>query len=115
MKFEQPQGQPYRPTFSFPRVVCKGTQFNDSMHRCLLLDEVLVQILHWVERPTLCSIARTCRAFNEPATALIWRKLVDLWPIFRLLPAAAVTWSELHSDSEVDHDGPPIVSIVSFV
>ena len=84
------------------------------MHHCLLLDEVLWQILHWVERPTLCSVARTCRAFNEPATALIWRKLIDLWPIFRLLPAAATTWSELRSD-DVEREGPPIVSTVVLV
>ncbi|KAL4063153.1 hypothetical protein J3A83DRAFT_4193433 [Scleroderma citrinum] len=77
------------------------------MHRCLLLDEILVQILHWVERSTLCAIARTCHAFNEPATALIWSRLIDLWPIFRLLPAAATTWSELGND-KVDHDGPPL-------
>ncbi|KAI6125394.1 hypothetical protein EDD16DRAFT_456920 [Pisolithus croceorrhizus] len=82
------------------------------MHRCLLIDEVLGHIFSWVSGPTLCSLARTCRAFHEPATAIIWRRLTGFGPILRLLPGATATyWSEpreVNSESDERH-GPPMV------
>ncbi|KAI6161708.1 hypothetical protein EDD17DRAFT_1896832 [Pisolithus thermaeus] len=61
------------------------------MHRCLLIDEILNSIFSWLEGATLCSLARTCRAFHEPATAIIWQRLIGLGPILRLLPGATAT------------------------
>ncbi|KIK11239.1 hypothetical protein PISMIDRAFT_19701 [Pisolithus microcarpus 441] len=56
--------------------------------------------------------AQTCRAFHEPAAAIIWQQLIGFWPILRLLPeATATTWAEsreAESESDERH-GPPIV------
>ncbi|KAI6044265.1 hypothetical protein EDC04DRAFT_3106434 [Pisolithus marmoratus] len=82
------------------------------MHRCLLIDEVLEDIFSRLGRQTLCSLARTCRAFHEPATAIIWQHLMGLWPILRLLPGATATyWVEPRKAiPEADeHERPPIV------
>lgn len=82
------------------------------MHRCLLIDEILEVIFSQSGRRTLCSLARTCQAFHEPATALIWQDIMGLWPILRLLPAATATsWTEQRgADPESDEcHGPPIV------
>lgn len=83
------------------------------MHHCLLIDEVLNNIFSWLgPGATLCNLARTCRAFHEPAAAIIWQQLIGFWPILRLLPeATATTWAEsreAESESDERH-GPPIV------
>ncbi|KAI6125395.1 hypothetical protein EDD16DRAFT_1517193 [Pisolithus croceorrhizus] len=83
------------------------------MHRCLLIDEVLNSIFSWLEGTTLCSLARTCRAFHEPAAAIIWQRLIGLGPILRLLPGATATSiaESLEPDPESDERiyGPPTV------
>ncbi|KAI5999517.1 hypothetical protein EDD15DRAFT_2527846 [Pisolithus albus] len=84
------------------------------MHHCLLIDEVLNNIFSWLgPGATLCNLARTCRAFYEPAAAIIWQKLEDFSPILRLLPEATRTaWAESReseSDCDEHEPGPPIV------
>ncbi|KAI5999512.1 hypothetical protein EDD15DRAFT_2237286 [Pisolithus albus] len=84
------------------------------MHHCLLIDEVLNSIFSWLgPGATLCNLARTCRAFHEPAAAIIWQQLIGFWPILRLLPEATATaWEESRedeSDSDERDHGPPIV------
>ncbi|KAI5999522.1 hypothetical protein EDD15DRAFT_2237354 [Pisolithus albus] len=74
------------------------------MHHCLLIDEVLNNIFSWLgPGATLCNLARTCRAFHEPAAAIIWQKLENFSPILRLLPEATRTEPREHEP------GPAIV------
>ncbi|KAI5999515.1 hypothetical protein EDD15DRAFT_2237295 [Pisolithus albus] len=74
------------------------------MHHCLLIDEVLNNIFSWLgPGATLCNLARTCRAFHEPAATIIWQKLENFSPILRLLPEATRTEPREHEP------GPPIV------
>ncbi|KAI6114569.1 hypothetical protein F5141DRAFT_1213785 [Pisolithus sp. B1] len=54
------------------------------MHLCLLVDEILRLIFRCIkDRKTLCALARTCRAFSEPAADLIWETLSDMQLILR--------------------------------
>ncbi|KAI6044263.1 hypothetical protein EDC04DRAFT_2890056 [Pisolithus marmoratus] len=56
------------------------------MHNCLLIVDLLREILLFLDPPSLCSVARTCRVFYEPATEIIWRELKGFPPILRLSP-----------------------------
>ncbi|KIO01573.1 hypothetical protein M404DRAFT_28600 [Pisolithus tinctorius Marx 270] len=61
------------------------------MHPCLRVYEILQLIFRCVEdRSTLCALARTCRTFNEPATALIWETLTAMEPILGQLSSARI-------------------------
>ncbi|KAF8429864.1 hypothetical protein L210DRAFT_800958, partial [Boletus edulis BED1] len=39
--------------------------------------------------PTLASLARTCRAFKEPALNLLWEEMLNLSPLAQCLPEAS--------------------------
>ena len=67
------------------------------MHRALQIEEVLSDIFHhfspdigilWREEtiPELAALARTCRAFKEPALDILWRVLHHLSPLLWCLP-----------------------------
>ncbi|KAF9233796.1 hypothetical protein BU15DRAFT_53408 [Melanogaster broomeanus] len=62
------------------------------MHRALLIHEILCMIVDfvhdnsWVFNPTLAALARTCKAFKEPALDTLWFELDDLSPLARCLP-----------------------------
>ncbi|KAF8557313.1 hypothetical protein OG21DRAFT_1482399 [Imleria badia] len=74
------------------------------MHRALYIEEILLNIfsfcykivdLQWAG-PTrlyanadLATLARTCRAFKDPALGIIWAELEDLSPLVRCLPATS--------------------------
>lgn len=67
------------------------------MHSCLCIDEILRLVFRCTEgRQTLCALARTCRAFNVPATDLIWETLEAVEPILQNLSSANImtdTWN----------------------
>ncbi|KAH6867543.1 hypothetical protein BKA70DRAFT_1132967 [Coprinopsis sp. MPI-PUGE-AT-0042] len=64
-------------------------------HRCLQIPEIVdlifecVRYLPWPEFTTLTALARTCKAFHEPAIKHLWRDLPTLRPIFSILPESA--------------------------
>ncbi|KAF8556107.1 hypothetical protein OG21DRAFT_1409720 [Imleria badia] len=65
------------------------------MHHALQIQEILLNIFGhfrrsgW-QRPTdLPALARTCRAFKEPALDVLWEKLVNPSPIAKCLPEAS--------------------------
>ncbi|KAI6011289.1 hypothetical protein EDC04DRAFT_2609953 [Pisolithus marmoratus] len=61
------------------------------MYPCLYVDEILRLIFRNIkDRSTLCALARTCRAFHEPAMNLIWESLTSFEPILRNLSSASV-------------------------
>ncbi|KAI6140666.1 hypothetical protein BKA82DRAFT_4449771 [Pisolithus tinctorius] len=61
------------------------------MHSCLCVDEILRLVFRCTEgRQTLCALARTCRAFNVPATDLIWETLEAVEPILQNLSSAKI-------------------------
>lgn len=70
------------------------------MHRCLYIPEVLVLIIRELrhlarlqrklrarcDSSVLGPLARTCKAFNEPAISVLWEELPSLSPVLGLLP-----------------------------
>ncbi|KAF8128657.1 hypothetical protein EV363DRAFT_1340269 [Boletus edulis] len=66
------------------------------MHHALEIQEILLNIFghcYWLVdttgRPELASLARTCRAFKEPALDILWEEFYDLSPLTRCLPEAS--------------------------
>ncbi|KAH6912239.1 hypothetical protein BKA70DRAFT_1184866 [Coprinopsis sp. MPI-PUGE-AT-0042] len=58
------------------------------MHRCLAIPEVLDSIFsnELCTSKALWRLARTCKAFHEPAIRNLWRHLANFDPILSLLP-----------------------------
>ncbi|KAI0826704.1 hypothetical protein BC628DRAFT_1437586 [Trametes gibbosa] len=74
-------------------------QLCSATHRCLLISELLNIIVEFADNPTLASLSRTCKMFNEAAVPEIWRFQESLVPLLRLLPAD--TWIEVpNADGE---------------
>ena len=81
------------------------------MYRALEIEEILFDIFQRLSLPythhpdsigvasDLAALARTCRAFKEPALDLLWRTLVDLSPLARCLPEASCRSSTESDDS----------------
>lgn len=68
------------------------------MHSCLCVDEILRLVFRCTEgRQTLCALARTCRAFNVPATDLIWETLEAVEPILQNLSSARIMTNTWHN------------------
>ncbi|KAF8415762.1 hypothetical protein L210DRAFT_1042536 [Boletus edulis BED1] len=69
------------------------------MHHALEIEEIILNIFdhcdymsgvqRWRDKPTLASLARTRRAFKEPALNLLWEELRILTPLARCLPEAS--------------------------
>ena len=71
------------------------------MHRTLQVPEILSTIFDRCpprvlsaypckeSSSDLAALARTCRAFKEPALDVLWRVLVDLYPLACCLPEAS--------------------------
>ncbi|KAF8121624.1 hypothetical protein EV363DRAFT_1405755 [Boletus edulis] len=69
------------------------------MHHALEIEEIFLNIFdhcdymdgvwRWRDNPTLASLARTCRAFKEPALNLLWEELIHLSPLAQCLPEAS--------------------------
>ncbi|KAJ7605660.1 hypothetical protein FB45DRAFT_1141058 [Roridomyces roridus] len=72
------------------------------MHRCWKVPELTSTIFKQLgDRPdgaweALCALARTCRAFSEPALDLLWKEQASLVPLLKCLPSG--TWQD---DGEV--------------
>ncbi|KAG2750219.1 hypothetical protein P692DRAFT_20873173 [Suillus brevipes Sb2] len=62
------------------------------MHRALLISEVLSEIFAHVnedpgpKKPSLEALARTCKAFHEPAMDLLWADLDGMTPLLGCVP-----------------------------
>ena len=64
------------------------------MHHALEIQEILSDIFVYYSplvlgkkvTADLAALARTCRAFKEPALDMLWRELVDLSQLARCLP-----------------------------
>ena len=66
------------------------------MHRVLQIQEVLLNIFGYCRvpltrdtAPNLLALAKTCRAFKEPALDVLWEQLTDASAIARCLPEAS--------------------------
>ena len=63
-----------------------------TMHRCLLVPEILYQIFDFLlprqtNASTLIALAITCKAFQHPALDILWKDLDDpLLPLVQCLP-----------------------------
>jgi hypothetical protein len=59
------------------------------MHRALLIEEVVFAIINDLDfrygRGAVVTLARTCRAFSEPALNVIWAR-PSLWCLAQLMP-----------------------------
>lgn len=64
------------------------------MHRCLEVEDVVYLILMQCcgqrDRKSVTRLARTCRAFYEPAMDVIWRKLDSLGPLLECMPKTLI-------------------------
>ncbi|KAJ7608070.1 hypothetical protein DFH06DRAFT_1486355 [Mycena polygramma] len=57
------------------------------MHRCLIIDELVVEVCSHIEWPShLYALVRTCTAFREPALDRLWREQNTLRNLIRCLP-----------------------------
>ncbi|KAG5649333.1 hypothetical protein H0H81_004578 [Sphagnurus paluster] len=56
------------------------------MHRCLHIPEIFSLICTHCRRADAVALARTCRAFYEPAHDRIWAHLEDLKPLIMCMP-----------------------------
>ena len=88
------------------------------MHSALLIDEVLEDILEqcadWSGtdyRWTLCQLARSCKAWKDPALDRLWKRLDGVEPLARLAPrdgcevSTTPTDALCHSHPCLDHRG----------
>ena len=81
------------------------------MHRALQIEDILYSIFHHFvpvvdmdmlrcelpdSDPVLPALARTCRAFKEPAMNALWMVLNDLSPLVRCMPKASRQLSSRH-------------------
>ena len=74
------------------------------MHRALAVEDILYEILGFLlpdARPTLLTLATTCRLFQQVALDLLWKELDNLCPIGYCLPQDAVG---IKSNSLDEHD-----------
>ena len=81
------------------------------MYRALEIEDIPFDIFQRLSLPhmrgpariratsDLAALARTCRAFKEPALNLLWRTLIDLSPLARCLPEASCRSSFEPDDS----------------
>ncbi|KAH9944746.1 hypothetical protein B0H21DRAFT_451518 [Amylocystis lapponica] len=75
------------------------------MHRCLQILEIITAVLGFIEyeggeyHPHLASIARTCRAFQEPALDRLWYYQFNLYNLVKCMPSDA--WGIKHISSFV--------------
>ena len=56
------------------------------MHHALEIQEILFNIFGHCYESALPPLARTCRAFKEPALDTLWAELEDLFPLALCLP-----------------------------
>lgn len=73
------------------------------MHRCLQIQELLSIIFQYVDVPRkadffspdfLARLARTCKAFQDPALDILWYSQDTLLPLLKCLPPDAWAWKE---------------------
>ncbi|GJE84044.1 hypothetical protein PsYK624_001190 [Phanerochaete sordida] len=73
------------------------------MHPCLQISELQVHIFEYCKVDglrALAALARTCRAFYEPALDILWRELDNVSPLIKCLPNAS--WIEVQSFTPED-------------
>ncbi|KAF5350264.1 hypothetical protein D9758_007794 [Tetrapyrgos nigripes] len=60
------------------------------MHQALLIDEIFENVLDSCsDGHSLSRIARTCRAWNDPALDRLWKRLTCIVPLLNLIPGLA--------------------------
>ena len=87
------------------------------MHHALEIQEILLNIFQVFGRchddddgsADLASLARTCRAFKEPALDILWEVLDDLTPLARCLPEIS------YHACPTDPSWPTVISRVFIV
>ncbi|KAF8994457.1 hypothetical protein BDQ17DRAFT_1430991 [Cyathus striatus] len=70
-----------------------------STSTVLQIPEILMQICKHMmyQKPTLASLARTCRMFEEPALDVLWHSLNGFYPLAKCLPSNV--WDEKEDGS----------------
>ena len=82
--------------WSRPWTHAVNSHARSTMHHTLEIQEILLEILGYCRSPRttsstcdLATLARTCRAFKEPALDALWEELYNLSPLARCLPEAS--------------------------
>ena len=97
-------------SFLVPAPSSQGSQLLQSrtygMHRCLQIQELLSIVFEYVHVPrkaleddplsasSLARLARTCKAFQDPALDILWHSQDSLAPLLKCLPRDAWAWKE---------------------
>ncbi|KAH6906482.1 hypothetical protein BKA70DRAFT_1287743 [Coprinopsis sp. MPI-PUGE-AT-0042] len=92
------------------------------MHRCLIIDEILLEIFRQVllmehsstaylpvKSKTVAGLARTCRTFRNPALAVLWHELNGVAQLFCVLPATKLRWKDAATGPGVN--GPLLLNL----
>jgi hypothetical protein len=77
-------------TFQVRLVLSRVTAYMPAMHKCLETPDLLEMICKVLKddfgNHALSSLARTCRAFHEPALDILWNTLSSLVPLLKTFP-----------------------------
>jgi len=75
----------YVPTAGFAHTVMSFAPSSLVLRNRDLLD-IVFDFFKSCERRELLWASLTSKAFLEPALNRLWRRMIDIWPLFRLLP-----------------------------
>ncbi|KAF8554790.1 hypothetical protein OG21DRAFT_1508570 [Imleria badia] len=70
------------------------------MHAALQITKISEVVCEFLDRPTLARLARTCRAFEEPALDALWKVIDDPEPFGSLLPDSMWTLEQEPAGSD---------------
>lgn len=84
------------------------------MHRCLLMEDLIVLVCEELEFDTssLASVARTTKAFTDPALNVLWRCQESVYHLFQVFPEDIWDTERANTDEEqyilVHYSRPPL-------
>ena len=86
------------------------------MHRCLQIDEIVRNMLAYVNRADCLSVAMTCHALLETALDEVWRSLTTIEPLLRCLPPGCISQGSTNTIvSERSYSMYRVTNIISGV
>ncbi|KAI0812295.1 hypothetical protein BC629DRAFT_1436394 [Irpex lacteus] len=91
------------------------------MHTCLQVEDIVHEIIKVFsdarDRRSITTVARTCKAFHEPAMDALWRKMDGLGPLLECMPGdllcekyVPATWAEPFLDVQAYFTREPTIA-----
>ncbi|KZT62292.1 hypothetical protein CALCODRAFT_490065 [Calocera cornea HHB12733] len=72
------------------------------VHRCLLMEDLMLQIFKLLDSRSLCAMAQTGRAFHELSTSVLWSRVCSIQTILQIIPRTLVDL--LVSGKKISHE-----------